>query len=173
MDIMGVLLLRIEAQGRVSRQVVYISRNTKGFYLSEQAQIDLGALPADYPTANCFGPRASMAATSTKESDILEPTAPCGCPTRDKPPPRPEQLPFPPTPENRKALELWLLDHYRASAFNTCQHQTLPKMSGRPLDIHLREDATPKAFHCPIPVPHHWKKQVKADLDRDVRLGII
>jgi hypothetical protein len=172
MDIAGVLLLKIEAEGRISRQVVYVSRNTKGFYLSEQAQIDLGVLPVDYPIANCFPPRSSIVASSD-EAHVLNPTAPCGCLARSSTPPRPDQLPFSPTPENRDALEKWLLDYYGASAFNTCQHQQLPKMSGRPLDIHLREDAQPKAYHCPIPVPHHWKKQVKADLDRDVRLGII
>lgn len=31
----------------------------------------------------------------------------------------------------------------------------------------------PYAANTPIPVAHHWKKQVKADLDRDVRMGII
>jgi hypothetical protein len=46
-------------------------------------------------------------------------------------------------------------------------------MSGAPLEIHLKSDATPKAFHNPIPIPHHWKAEVKAGLDRDVRLGII
>ena len=46
-------------------------------------------------------------------------------------------------------------------------------MSSKPLEIHFKSDSVPKAFHCPIPVPHHWKKRVKEDLDRDVRLGII
>lgn len=31
----------------------------------------------------------------------------------------------------------------------------------------------PSAVHTLIPVPHHWKKRVKEDLDRDVKLGII
>ena len=46
-------------------------------------------------------------------------------------------------------------------------------MSGAPLEIHFKPDHSPKAHHTPIPVPHHWKSHVKADLDRDVRLGII
>ena len=46
-------------------------------------------------------------------------------------------------------------------------------MSGRPLKIHLKPNATPKAYHTPIPVPFHWKKQVKEDLDMDVKLGTI
>ena len=46
-------------------------------------------------------------------------------------------------------------------------------MSCEPISIHFRPESSPSAHHCPIPVPHHWKEQVKADLDRDVRLGII
>ena len=34
-------------------------------------------------------------------------------------------------------------------------------------------DARPVAHHTPIPVPIHWKEDVKAGLDRDVRLGVI
>lgn len=37
----------------------------------------------------------------------------------------------------------------------------------------INEDAEPTAFHSPIPVPIHWLDQVKADLDRDIRLGVI
>ena len=33
--------------------------------------------------------------------------------------------------------------------------------------------ATPTAYHSPISVPLHWQDDVKAGLDRDVRLGVI
>ena len=46
-------------------------------------------------------------------------------------------------------------------------------MSGEPMEIVFKDGAQPKYVYTPIPVPHHWKKQVKDDLDRDVRLGII
>ena len=42
-----------------------------------------------------------------------------------------------------------------------------------PATIHLKEDNTPHANHTPIPVPYHWKEEVKNDLDRDVERGII
>ena len=168
MDIMGVMLLKISAGGKTTHQVVYVSKNIKGFFLSEKAQIDLGIIPVSYPTPNAVSDDSSLAATS--EGQL---SSPCGCPRRTEPPPPPDKMPFAPTPENREKLEKWLLDYYSSSAFNTCEHQTLPKMAGKPLDIHFRPEAKPKAFHCPIPVPHHWKRQVKADLDRDVRLGII
>ena len=34
-------------------------------------------------------------------------------------------------------------------------------------------EAKPNAVHAPIPMPVHWQKPVKSDLDRDVRLGVI
>ena len=46
-------------------------------------------------------------------------------------------------------------------------------MTGAPVEIKFRKGATPHAVHSPIPIPHHWEKQVKDDLDRDVQLGII
>ena len=172
MDIMGVLLVRIQAAGRESQQVVYISRNIKGFFLSEQTQIDLGILSPQYPAPGVFSTEESItAATTTYRSS--ETQGGCTCMRRTKPPLKPEQIPFPPTPENRERLETWILDRYGASAFNTCEHQPLPKMNAKPLSIHFRPDAQAKAFHCPIPVPHYWKKDVKSDLDRDVRLKII
>merc|ERR1712082_569074 len=67
----------------------------------------------------------------------------------------------------------FIRQHFRNSAFNTCEHQALPKMAGPPLSMSFIEGAEPVAIHTPIPVAHHWKSQVKAELDRDVKLGII
>jgi len=41
--------------------------------------------------------------------------------------------------------------------------------------MHLMIDlkANPTAFHSPKPVPIHWQDDVKAGLDRDVRLGVL
>lgn len=44
-------------------------------------------------------------------------------------------------------------------------------MTGKILDITFVSDARPSAVHTPV--PRHWKKRVKQDLDRDVALGII
>ena len=57
--------------------------------------------------------------------------------------------------------------------FNTCTHQPLQAMTGEALKITFKPDAEPQAVHCPIPVPHHWKEDVKAALDADVKLQII
>ena len=37
----------------------------------------------------------------------------------------------------------------------------------------IKADATPTAYHSPIPVPLHWQDAVEAGLDRDVRLGVL
>ena len=91
---------------------------------------------------------------------------------RTQPPARPHSLPYPPTPQNVDSLKQWLLNAFATSAFNVNAYP-LPAMSGPPMKIHLKPDATPHVVHTPIPIPHHWKAQVKADLDRDVAMGII
>ena len=46
-------------------------------------------------------------------------------------------------------------------------------MNTKPVHIHLKPDAKPHATHIPIPVPYHWKVQVKDQLDTDVQKQII
>ena len=147
LDVMG-SLLRIEANGRVTRQVVYISRNTRGLYLSERALIDLGAVPGHFPAP------AASANAATSMSEPLEGCAPCGCPKRSAVPEPPKTMPFPATESNREKLEQWMRSHFAASAFNTCGHQPLQEMSGSLIDIHFLPDMTPQAIHTPIPVPY-------------------
>ena len=97
----------------------------------------------------------------------------CDCPDRSLPPEPPDQPPFQPVPGNIPKLEQWIKDFYAASAFNCCECQPLPKMHGPPLKIFMQDGVRPVASHSPIPIPVHWQKQVKAGLDRDVRLGVI
>ena len=42
LDISGAALLRIEVAGKITRQMVHISRNSRGLYLSEKALLELG-----------------------------------------------------------------------------------------------------------------------------------
>ena len=86
---------------------------------------------------------------------------------------RSAEIGYYPIPTNGNQQEQWIKKHFESSAFNTCLHQPLQTMTGKPLDITLISGVTPTAVHTPIPVPHHWKKRVKQDLDRDVALGII
>ena len=89
----------------------------------------------------------------------------------DKPPPRPSTLPFPPTAENIPKLEQFIREKFANSAFN--RSGVFPSISSPPAHIHLKPNAIPYARHTPIPVPFHWKSEVKASLDKDVEMGII
>ena len=42
-----------------------------------------------------------------------------------------------------------------------------------PLKLMVDNNAKPVAFHKAIPVPLHWQSEIKAGLDRDVRLGVL
>ena len=173
--IVGALTLRITGftqnmQPKTTRQIVYISKSTDKFFLSMEACRDLGIIPQSFPSIE-----SAMTDSSALHSDTdnnLDEDC-CRCPLRQSPPPLPTSLPFPATEENREKLEQWLLDYYKSSTFNVCEHQKLPMMSGPPMRLIVDDDATPVAHHTPIPVPVHWQEQVKAGLDQDVQLGVI
>ncbi|CAG2222072.1 unnamed protein product [Mytilus edulis] len=65
------------------------------------------------------------------------------------------------------------MDYYKSSTFNTCDHQPLPLMDGPPMRLMVDPEAEPVAHHTPVPVPIHWKEEVKAGFDQDVRLGVL
>ena len=89
------------------------------------------------------------------------------------PPPIPTVLPFPAIGDNRENLQRYLLDHYASSTFNICEHQLLPLKEGPPLELMIDQGVVPIVYHTPIPIPIHWQDEVKAGLNRDVKLGVI
>ena len=169
--ILGALLLNLsgsDAQGRIfsSNQMTYITDSSDSFFLSRSACADLGIIPETFPTiGEAFTANGeTTSALSHNPSVITPPAAPCGCPQRSTPPP----LPHPPvalTDNNRVQLQNFLLDYYASSTFNVCPHQTLPHMSGPPMKLMVDPNATPVAHHKAFPVPLHFKKRVKEDLD--------
>jgi hypothetical protein len=82
-------------------------------------------------------------------------------------------LPYPASEANLTKLKQFLMDYYKSSTFNTCDHQPLPLMDRPPMRLMVDLDAEPLAHHTPVPVPIHWKEEVKAGLDQDVRLGVL
>ncbi len=61
----------------------------------------------------------------TRATRINIPDRTCDCPQHQLPPPLPSTLPFPAKKENRAKLERYLLERYKSSTFNTCEHQPL------------------------------------------------
>ena len=148
-------------------------------FLSREACTALGLISPMFPTVgeNSQQPAESdiTSATTNQTSPTLDetPTTPCNCPRRSTPPPKPTDLPFPATEDIRENLQQWLLDYYKSSTFNTCEHQTLSLMSSIPMRLIIDPNAKPVAHHNPIPIPLLWQEQVKAGLDQDVALGVI
>ena len=172
----GALLLTIggtENGSYHTKQLVYFTNQCQKFYLNKHACVELGIISRDFPKIN----KASTVSSSDNtppvtKSDLPSLSPPCECPRRQLPPPLPK-LPCPAIEQNRERLERFLLKYYAESTFNTCTHQPLPMMEGKPLRMAIEEAAVPVAYNRPIPVPFHWDKDVKDGLDQDVRLGVV
>ncbi len=176
LDIVGSLMMRFDINGKETRQMVHVSRNIRGLYLSETALKDLGVIHRDFPhhtqdleeseNLACMGVSSAFACCIDDGAEV--------CMDRTATPSRPERIPFEPTKENVLKLEKWLLDAFESSAFNTCTHHPLQSMTGTPMKaVQKKYGAKHPKWYTPIPVAFHWKKSVKAALDQDVRLGII
>ena len=162
--ILGAFLVTITGKddtggNRSTKQMVYVTEDNDRMFLNKEACIKLGLISDQFPKIG--------------EMNVAEDEKLCDCPRRQKPPPLPDKMPMAPTEDNVPALRKWLLEYYGSSTFNVCEHQTLPHMEGPPMRLHIDPDAIPKAVHKPRPVPLHWKAQVEAELERDVRLGVI
>lgn len=169
--ILGATILRISGLDNhgepvETRQMTYVTDNSNKLFLSREACVALGIIPDSFPSVGTCSENM-IAADSLKE------TQNCQYPTRQLPPPLPTTLPFAATDNNRLKLHNFLLNHYRSSTFNTCEHQALPLMRGPPMRLMVEPDAKPVAHHLPVPVPIHWQEEVKAGLDQDVRFGVI
>ena len=171
--IIGAVILQLSGRDgkgllRSTRQMCYITDSGDKLYLNREGMLDLGIISSDFPSIG-------ESALDHVVNAAMTISVICSCPARSEPPPLPTSLPagLIATEKNREALECWIRDRYASSTFNTCEHQPLPLMKGEPLILHMDPTAKPVAQHTPAPVPIHWQAQVKADLDRDVRLGII
>ena len=149
--ILGAILVKIaEPQGRrSSRQMVYITDHVSNLFLSRETCTDLGIIPTGFPTTLCSS-TANQPAAITPDTPQPDTPRPCPCPRRSQPPPILSELPYPATEDNRDKLEKFLLDRYKASTFNTCDHQPLPLMDGPPLRLMIDPNAVPTAHHSPI-----------------------
>ena len=175
-NILGAAILNLtvrseEGKSFSTKQLTYITNDTETFFLSKEACQDLQIIPRNFPSVlnlRNFGGHPSPSAAPSKNEHLTaaaqkyippDPApATCSCPPREQPPPPPTKLPYPPTKENVPKLKQFLLDHYKASTFNVCEHQQLPLMNGPPLKLTIKDDARPVAYHTPLPVPLHWQE---------------
>ena len=164
----------------ITNQPVYFWDKVDHFYFSKKGCQETNILPPQfsYPMDTQNAPAAI--ATSTEPPSIehkhlnsnLDPNF-SDAPASATPqlPQRPTKLPFPATDGNIPKVEQYLLDQFCNTTFNCSA--PFPIMLSLPAHIYLKDGVIPYARHMPIPVPLHWKEQVKASLDDDVKRGII
>ena len=189
-SVAGAIILRLQGCAKDSDKeytcasMVYVSKDANGFYLSCEAMVDLCIVPSNFP---CIGAAPHVRVQPSTDCSLLRDRtlnsgcshaslttdAPCSCPPRSVVPDRPKALPFTCIPENNVKMKDWLLKEFGLSTFNTCPHRPLPCMSGPPVEMHIKDNVTPKAVHKAAPVPVHWQEQVQADLQRDEKMGVI
>ncbi|VDI39664.1 Hypothetical predicted protein [Mytilus galloprovincialis] len=182
--ILGATILRISGkddQGRhvETRQMTYVTDNSDKLFISREACIALRMISDSFPTIGEIDDTQQTPGTENSHNSTnnigsvnsLDTT--CICPQRKLPPPMPRNLPYPATEDNLEKIKQFLMDYYKSSTFNTCDHQPLPLMDGPPMRLMVDPEAEPVAHHTPVPVPIHWKEEVKAGLDQDVRLGVL
>ena len=187
--ILGAAILSFSGKARSgktlsTRQLVYITDSSDNIFLSREACTDLGMISTKFPTIG----EATVSEQSFQSliNDMPPPKPcipgiplalhdanPCGCPPRQKVPPKPTSLPFDPTEDNREKLQDWLVNYYRSSAFNMCKTQSLTLMDSPPMRLMIDPEAQPTVHHTPLSVPTHWIEVVKAGLDQDVALGVV
>ena len=168
-NILGATFLRLSAknaQGETveTKQLTYITDETDKFFLSKEACKDLHMIADNFPNIGQINSITGKNKVSSRS---------CNCPQRIKPPQMPTNLPFQASEANVPKLKQFILDYYKSSTFNVCEHQLLPLMEGPPMKLMIEDDAKPVAYHSPLPVPLHWQEEVKRSLDSDVQLGVI
>ena len=151
-----------------TKQPVYICDKVDRFYFERKGCVDVNILSQVFPFPMNSSSQTIPSVATINQSVSKDPTSQV---TQACPPPRPEKLPFPPLEENIPRLEEYLRDKFRDTVFN--RTLPFPAMSMPPAHIHLNENAKPYACHTPIPIPFHWKKEVKESLDINVERRII
>ncbi|XP_052760759.1 uncharacterized protein LOC128203366 [Mya arenaria] len=175
LGVMGAIVVNIatctvDGSARSTRLLCYVSDAMEKAFLCREALVSLGIIHTDFPQAT-----AETSPDINASMDSCE-NITCSCPRRrQEPPPMPTTLPngLSATEDNVEALKEWLLDYYSATTFNVCEHQPLPLMKCEPLQLHVDPSAPPVAVHKPALVPIHWQDKVYADLERDVRIGVL
>ena len=165
-----------------TNQPLFICDKVNRIYFSKKGCIAVNILSSSFPhpvntdtakisfiTAELtpHKPSSSITTNPNPREQKLYNTSKTNCP---KLPVRLSALPYPATENNIPYLQQFLQQQFATSAFNL--GPPFPKMKTPPAHIYLKPDATP-AFYTPIPIPYHWKEQVKASLDADIAKDII
>ena len=84
-----------------------------------------------------------------------------------------DPLEVPATESIMEALEEFIKEHYKSSAFKTYKRQQWPVTSGAPMKIHTPADAVRTYCRNAKKVPLHFRNGVRAGLEADVKKGVL
>jgi hypothetical protein len=149
LGVLGAVVMEFSCTGgdgvtHVTRQLCYVCDRVDRVYLSRQALTDLCCISPQFPI-----PHSPATEQTTHSSAAVNNDSPCSCPTRPaSPPPLPTVLPPGINIDHADSvdrLKEWLLQYYKSTTFNTCDHQQLPLMTGSPLELHMDPQASPVA----------------------------
>ena len=155
LNVLGSYPMYIIHNKKLIEQEIYFVTGVTKIFLSLTACKDLCLVDRDFPLNNT-SQTLETNNISAKQKILPE---------------KPKTIPFPPTSENIDRLENWFKETFKDTTFDITN--PLPVMSGPPQTLHLKENAIPYAATTPIPIPHHWKKKVKQQLDDDVSAGVL
>ena len=95
-------MLRLEHAGKVTRQMVHISENIRGLYLSKAACRELGLIESNFPhVIESIGLAAATGENGPCQGDCTS-SANTQCPIRTETPLRPSTIPLESLPENKE-----------------------------------------------------------------------
>ena len=171
-DILGAVFIRLKGVDDISGKEVgsaimaFVTESTNSLWIGQRTMKNMGIIDEDFP-------RLKATELNSRVAGMTASTAPCGCKVREKPPKRPDKLPFDPKEENVPKMREWLLRRFESSTFNKCTHERLTMMDSEPIRIHIDKNAKPVSVKQGKSVPLQWRDEVKEQLDQDVRLGIL
>ena len=136
-------------------QPLYVCEKVDRIYFSRIGCTEVNILPTSFPhpMEKEYEPKMQISAI-TAPSQRIKPTV----------------LPLPGKEENVGKLKDYLIKSF-PKVFN--RSTPFQEMKCKPAHIHLTQNAIPSATHVPIPIPLHWKEEVKENLYKDVENGII
>ena len=88
LKIVGGLFLELSYNNKTTRQMVHVSMNSRGFYLSERALIDFGLISPNFP--NCTSAATCLVTPNLDSGSQIDEEDVCECIPREKPPERPQ-----------------------------------------------------------------------------------
>ena len=148
---------------RSTKETVLICKGQRGFLLAWYVCRDLGIIPNDYPKQVCA--MKHTCSQLSRPKNVTEHTTP----------PKSSRAKHTPlntmdASDRRSHARKELLEEFN-DVFNTSDE--LKTMTGEPMKIHLKEDVETFAISTTRSIPFAWRDEVKENLDRMTRQGIV